>query len=58
MMKLLRTEPVLLRALLLAILAVVAAIVPDVEIGAIEGAVTAGILLLFGVDLRGKVTPA
>ena len=58
MLKLLKREPAVMRTLVLAIVAVVAALIPDLDVGAVEGVVFGVVALVAGVDIRRKVTPA
>ena len=50
-------EPVLVRNLIVAVLAIVATMVPDLDVGTIEGVVMGALALLAGASGRAKVTP-
>lgn len=50
-------EPVLVRNLIVAVLAIAATLVPDLDVGTIEGVVMGAIALLAGASGRAKVTP-
>ena len=50
-------EPVLVRNLLVAVLAIVATLIPDLDVGTIEGVVMGALALLAGASGRAKVTP-
>lgn len=57
MRQFLAREPVLVRNLLVAVLAIVATMVPDLDVGTIEGVVMGALALLAGASGRAKVTP-
>lgn len=57
MRQFLAREPVLVRNLIVAVLAIVATMVPDLDVGTIEGVVMGALALLAGASGRAKVTP-
>ena len=57
MRQFLAREPVLVRNLIVAVLAIVATMIPDVDVGTVEGVVMGALALLAGASGRGKVTP-
>ena len=58
-MSTLKREPILVRTLVLAILAVAAVLLPidAIDVEAVEGIVFAGLALLTGIDARRVVSP-
>lgn len=56
-MTIFKREPVLIRNVIVAVLAIVAAAIPDLDVGTIEGIAMGAVALLLGVDARAKVTP-
>lgn len=57
MTTIIKREPVLIRNLIVAILAIAGAALPDLDIGTVEGIIMGVVALLLGVDARSKVTP-
>ena len=57
MRQFLAREPVLVRNLIVAVLAIVATMVPDLDVGTVEGVVMGALALLAGASGRAKVTP-
>lgn len=57
MVEKLKNEPVRIRTAIMSILALVAVVVPGVDVGNIEGIVTFVLVLVLGESARAKVSP-
>lgn len=57
MVEKLKNEPVRIRTAIMSILALVAVVVPGVDVGNIEGIVTFILVLVLGESARAKVSP-
>ena len=57
MVEKLKNEPVRIRTAIMSVLALVAVVVPGVDVGNIEGIVTFILVLVLGESARAKVSP-